>query len=290
MNQFKRNILRILSCAMALCLLALCAGCGKDRDTDEIVEEITVYYGAYGDRADKTLEERLKELDKKDPELGKKWRSIIGLWKQSNNDLTLHYDVLPDGLPETDEFCMVVLGYQLNADGTMRDELLERLRVAKASAEKYPNAYIVCTGGPTAYEDKTVTEAGRMAEWLTENGIDGERVIVEDRSLTTAQNAKYSLAILSEKYPRVTKLAIISSDYHIATGHLLFGAESILMAERAGEEQYEVISNAAWKAPSGMLSAMFQAGALTELSGDRETAWKIYYNEYDIHSLPPIED
>ena len=59
---------------------------------------------------------------------------------------------------------MVVLGYQLNADGTMRDELLERLRVAKASAEKYPNAYIVCTGGPTAYEDKTVTEAGRMAE------------------------------------------------------------------------------------------------------------------------------
>ena len=49
-----------------------------------------------------------------------------------------------------------------------------------------------------------------------------------------------------------------------------------------------VVSNAAWKAPSGTLSAMFQAGALIELSGDVETAFKIYYEEYDIHELPSI--
>ena len=55
-----------------------------------------------------------------------------------------------------------------------------------------------------------------------------------------------------------------------------------------GKEKYEVISNAAWKAPSGSLSTMFQAGALIELSGDKETAWKIYYDEYDIHELPPL--
>ena len=34
---------------------------------------------------------------------------------------------------------------------------------------------------------------------------------------------------------------------------------------------------------------MFQAGALIELSGDRETAFKIYYDNYDIHSLPPLD-
>ena len=115
------------------------------------------------------------------------------------------------------------------------------------------------------------------------------RVRIENKSLTTAQNAIYSIDILERNYPQVNKLAIISSDYHIATGTLLFGAESTLLAEAAGKEKYQIISNAAYKTQSGALSTTFQAGALTELSGDRETAWKIYHNEYDIHELHPIE-
>ena len=237
----------------------------------------------YVNKAGKTLEERLKELDEKDAVSGDKWRSIISLWKYSVNDLTIHYDVLPDGLPQTDELCIVTLGFQLNADGTMREELVERLKVAKASAEKYPNALVACTGGHTAYENREASEAENMAEWLIENGISRERVIVEESSLTTAQNALFTMSILSERYPRVTKLAIVSSDYHIATGHLLFGAEATLMADRAGEETYEVIANAAYKAPSGALTTSFQAGALTELSGDSETAWLIYHTDRDIH-------
>ena len=50
-----------------------------------------------------------------------------------------------------------------------------------------------------------------------EKGIDGDRVIVENQSITTAQNAIFSCQILQEKYPQVNQLAIISSDYHIAT-------------------------------------------------------------------------
>jgi hypothetical protein len=34
---------------------------------------------------------------------------------------------------------------------------------------------------------------------------------------------------------------------------------------------------------------MFQAGALIELSGDVKTAFDIYYDNYDIHSLPPLK-
>ena len=146
------------------------------------------------------------------------------------------------------------------------------------------DALIVCTGGGTAAKNKSATEAGKMAEWLIENGIAPERVIVEDKSLTTAQNAIYTLNILAERYPQVRELAVISSDYHIATGVLLFGAEAILR----GGEPVRVVSNAAWKAPSGSLSPMFQAGALIELSGDAETAFEIYYDTYDIHELPPI--
>ena len=111
---------------------------------------------------------------------------------------------------------------------------------------------------------------------------------MEDKSLTTAQNAIYTFDILAERYPQVRELVIVSSDYHIATGTLLFGAEAILRASSAGEETVNVVSNVAWKAPSGTLSTMFQAGALIELAGDVDTAFEIYYETYDIHELPPL--
>ena len=41
------------------------------------------------------------------------------------------------------------------------------------------------------------------------------------------------------------------------------------------DEHIRVAANAAWHAPSGTLSALFQAGALIELSGDAETAFEI---------------
>ena len=249
---------------------------------------MVVDYGSYGSEAEEHIQALLKELRSVDADAADRWESIMALWKSVNTDLTIHEGVLPDGLPDTDELCIVALGFQLNPDGTMRDELIERLKVVKASAEKYPNALIVCTGGGTAAENAAATEAGKMAEWLIENGVAAERVIVEDRSLTTAQNAIYTYDILTERYPQVKQLAIVSSDYHIATGTLLFEAEAILRAEKAGREAMHVVSNAAWKAPSGSLSTMFQAGALIELSGDVDTAFEIYYDTYDIHELPPL--
>ena len=239
------------------------------------IERAVVSYAASGTRD----EEALDALTSIDPTLGEKWTRIMDLWEAP---VSVNGE-LPDGLPEDDTLCLVGLGFQLNPDGTMREELVERLKVMLAASEKYPNAIIVCTGGGTAADDPTATEAGRMAEWLEAQGVDPSRVIAEDQSLTTAQNAIFTFDILAEKYPQVKQIAIISSDYHIATGTLLFGAEAILRGSGT-----EVVSNASWQAPSGTLSAMFQAGALIELSGDAETAFEIYYETYDIHELPPL--
>ncbi len=282
---------RILSVFLVLSVVCLCSGCGQKvekRDRQEIIEEMVVDYGSYGDEADARIEALLKELRFVDTDAADRWTSVMTLWKTVNTKLLLNYDVLPDGLPDTDELCIVALGFQLNPDGTMRDELIERLTVVLNSAGKYPHALIVCTGGGTAAENESATEAGKMAEWLIENGIAEDRVIVEEKSVTTAQNAIYTVDILAERYPQVKQLVIVSSDYHIATGTLLFEAEAILRAEKAGGGTVHVVSNAAWKAPSGSLSTMFQAGALIELSGDVDTAFEIYYETYDIHELPPL--
>ena len=259
------------------------------RNSSKIIEELAVYYGSYGKDAEGRVDELIAELRSLDSAAADKWQKITDRWAEVNDDLTLNYDVLPDGLPDTDELCIIALGFQLEPDGTMRSELIERLRVVLNSALKYPNALIVCTGGGTASENENATESGKMAEWLSENGIDEKRIIIENRSLTTAQNAIYTYDILTEKYPQVRQLAIVSSDYHIATGTLLFDAECTLRADKAGTEKMTVVSNAANKAPSGTLSAMFQAGALIELSGDTETTFEIYYEEYDIHELPPLD-
>ena len=108
------------------------------------------------------------------------------------------------------------------------------------------------------------------------------KVKIKGSSVTSASTLSFK-KFVEEKYPQVKQLAIVSSDYHIATGVLLFGAEAILRGSGM-----EIAGNAAWHAPSGSLSAMFQAGALIELSGDVETAFKIYYETYDIHELPPL--
>ena len=279
MNSYRfRKCLSLLLAAWAICL---CAGCGTGgevvapapkRDSAEIVREMVVCYGNDGDDARAKVDALLTALDGADSVHGDKWRSIMRLWQRVNGGLPLHYDALPDGLPDNDGLCIVALGYQLHSDGTMRDELVERLKVVRNSAEKYPHALIACTGGPTALNNREATEAGRMAEWPIAHGIAEDRVIVEDRSLTTAQNAMFTLGLLDEKYPQVTRLAIVSSDYHIATGVLLFGAEATLRAERAGAERFRVVSDAAWKAPSGSLSTVFQASALLELSENRNSA------------------
>ena len=270
----------LVFCLVLLTVLPVTAEDEAKSPAQSQIERAVVSYAATGTRD----EQALSGLASLDPELGEKWSRIMDLWEAP---VTVN-EALPDHLPDDESLCLVALGFQLNPDGTMRQELIERLTVALESAKKYPSAYIVCTGGGTASENESASEAGEMAKWLIGQGVEKNRVIVEDNSITTAQNAIFTYDILTSLYPSVKKLAIVSSDYHIATGELLFKAESILRANAPGNEKLEVISNAAWKAPSGSLSAMFQAGALIELFGDIETAFDIYYDNYDIHSLPPL--
>ena len=271
-----RTAFILLLCMAAAAVLSAAADEKKPQDPAQSqIERIVVSYATDGTKDGQAL----AALTSLDPALGNKWARIMDLWE---TPVTVN-EALPDGLPEDDSLCLVGLGFQLNPDGTMREELIERLKVMLAASEKYPRALIVCTGGGTAADEPSATEAGRMAEWLEAQGVDPSRLIVEDHSLTTAQNAVFTFDILAERYPQVRQIAIVSSDYHIATGVLLFGAEAILR-----ESGIEIAGNSAWPAPSGTLSAMFQAGALIELSGDVETAFEIYYDTYDIHELPPL--
>ena len=123
----------------------------------------------------------------------------------------------PNGLPDDDSLCLVCLGYQLNPDGSMQLELQQRLETLKRLALQYPNAIIVCTGGSTASGAPYTTEAGQMAKWLRNNGLASRKILTETSSLSTEENARNTIQILSRRNPKVTHVLLVTSEYHMST-------------------------------------------------------------------------
>ena len=179
-------------------------------------------------------------LKQHDPALGEAWSGIMDYWDYADNRMELNYDALPEDLPKDNSLCIVVLGFQLLPDGGMSEEMLGRCELARSAAEQFPNAYLAVTGGGTAYRNPDATEAGVMAQWFLEHGIEEERLILEDRSSTTEENAKFTLAILTEQYPQVKSVAIVTSDYHIPLGCTLFTEAALLYGCEYGELPWRV--------------------------------------------------
>ena len=205
----------------------------------------------------------LEELAAVNEASAARWGKIMDCWDSSGSDMTLYPNVLPDGLEDTGKLCIIVLGYQLNPDGSMKAELIGRLEAAKESAEKYPDAYILCTGGGTA-TTSTVTEAQAMAAWLVENGIEVDRVLTEARSLTTTENALYCGELLKEQHPEITQAALVSSDYHIPWASILFQAQFIL-----SDQSIALVSNAVYPTATtlrGTSLLRYQANGILEIA------------------------
>ena len=215
-----------------------------DDDLDTLGGEL-IYYYVNGDETDilRTLDS-IKALSESDYET---WQAIIDEWTYIDSDEFVEYtDIAPDGLPTTNTHAFVVLGYQLNADGSLQDEAKGRCQVAYASAMKYPNAYVVLAGGGTAKNNADVTEAGQMEDYLVNTlGLDESRIILEDESKTTVQNAQNTFEILYNDYD-IDTITIISSQYHLKRATLLYYAQSLLSAAEYSADPIELIANAGW--------------------------------------------
>ena len=246
-----KSLLCLLLSSAVLLLCVSTAFADYDYETYSFISDLVYTYkmrqsSAYGEIAD-----LLDGLSAKDPELGSVWSRIMKYWEYVGNDMTVFENVLPDGLPQDSSLCIAVLGYALTPDGTMAEELIGRCRTALACAEKYPNAYIAVTGGGTAGGKHEETEADLMAQWFIDSGVRPDRLIIENRSLTTGENAQRTCAIILDNYPEIKQLAVVTSDYHIQLGCLVFQEQLLLESYKRGSEPLEVISNAVYRAPDG---------------------------------------
>lgn len=77
-------------------------------------------------------------------------------------------------------------------DSVTFNEGAERQTAMLAIARRYPQARIVFTGGIGALGGAAITEAEVVRRFLAEQGVPAGRVLIEDRSRTTLENALLS--------------------------------------------------------------------------------------------------
>jgi uncharacterized SAM-binding protein YcdF (DUF218 family) len=90
---------------------------------------------------------------------------------------------------------IVILGYGLNSDGTMRTILRRRVLTGLTVAQFFPQSPIIVTGGNP---QNGRTEASQMRNMLMLLGFPANRIIVEDKANSTVQNARFSVPLAKD--------------------------------------------------------------------------------------------
>lgn len=111
----------------------------------------------------------------------------------------------------------VVLGNRLNDDGSITEIMERRLKSALKMNQLFCPDFIVVSGG-VANVQAGVSEAQTMREYLVKHGICSDKIVLEDKSLTTKQNAEFSVPMCAKLH--ATELLLCTSLEHMSRGFL----------------------------------------------------------------------
>jgi uncharacterized SAM-binding protein YcdF (DUF218 family) len=104
---------------------------------------------------------------------------------------------------------IVILGYGLNPDGSMRTILRRRVLTGLTVAQFFPQSPVIVTGGNPR---NGVTEAAAMRQMLVILGFPANRIIMEDKANSTVQNARFSVPLAKEA--GTTGIILVTSSTH----------------------------------------------------------------------------
>jgi len=129
---------------------------------------------------------------------------------------SLLYAALPK--PKNCDF-ILVLGAGLKGGKTVSPLLAKRLdrgiRLWNAGGKA---ARFVVSGGKGS--DERVSEAFAMKQYLLEQGIAEAQILMEDRSVNTAENIRFSKKMMEEQKPDYSA-SIVTSNYHVLRAVIL---------------------------------------------------------------------
>lgn len=117
---------------------------------------------------------------------------------------------------------MVILGARLYGSAPS-PALRNRLNKAAAYLLDHPEVMVVVSGGMGPGE--TTTEASAMAAFLVRQGIESHRILLEDRSVNTLENLRFSLERIQEVHPDALEgapsVVVVTNGFHVLRSKML---------------------------------------------------------------------
>lgn len=112
--------------------------------------------------------------------------------------------------PKEELSTVVVLGCKVNGTSPSKS-LYRRLLAAEEYLKSNPQVSCVVSGGKGYNEG--ISEAQCMYNFLTENGIDENRIFMEERSTSTDENLRFSMQVIKDNNLPST-ITIVTDGYH----------------------------------------------------------------------------
>lgn len=141
------------------------------------------------------------------------------------------------------DYC-IVLGAQWKAHGPS-EVLRRRLDRAVEYLKENPNTIVIVSGGQGS--DEIIAEAVGMKQYLIDAGIDGERILVEDKSTNTRENLAFSAELLDKENSRTV---IVTNNFHVF--------RAVKIAKKQGyQAEGLAASSVAWMTPNNLLREFF---------------------------------
>ena len=129
---------------------------------------------------------------------------------------------------------MVILGCKVESWGPSI-LLQDRLDKALDYLEDHPDLTIMVSGGQG--DDEHQSEAQCMYDYLTDHGVDGGQILMEDQSHNTWENICFTQELLQAEGVDTSEMLVVSNGFHLARVRMLW--------DRAWEGEYTLSTLAA---------------------------------------------
>ena len=142
-------------------------------------------------------------------------------------------------IPSFDKDYIIILGCQINSDGTLTpllkgrtDRAIEFAKMQEKSGGK--KVIFVPSGGKG--DDEVIAEGKAIHNYLIENGIPESRILTEDKSVCTFENLKYSMELIRKHTnAQEPKIAFSTTNYHVFRAGI-FATQQGIKAEGIGSK------------------------------------------------------
>ena len=160
--------------------------------------------------------------------------------------------------PAPDKEYVIVLGCQVGKDGKPRPLLRGRLDRALAFArwqeeQGGPQVKFVCSGGKGG--DEPCSEAEAMGSYLERQGIPRERILLEDQSVNTLENFRFSKEKLLQDGGDLRKTVFSTTNYHVFRSGIWSNRVKLKSEGIAADTKWYFWPNASVREFAGLLTA-----------------------------------